>query len=71
MQRNVGTVDLVIRSMLGIGTVAYFAKDNVFAQDSGPGIVIAIYLIATAIFMYCPIYQLLGFSTLSPLDHSV
>ncbi|MGA2996228.1 YgaP family membrane protein [Bradyrhizobium sp.] len=69
MQRNVGTVDLVIRSMIGI--LAYLAKDNVFAQGSGPGIVIAIYLIATAILMYCPVYQLLGFSTSSPLDRSV
>jgi hypothetical protein len=69
MQRNVGTVDLVIRSMIGI--LAYLAKDNVFAQGSGPGIVIAIYLIATAILMYCPVYRLFGFSTSSPLDRSV
>ena len=33
--------------------------------------VIAIYLIATAILMYCPLYQFLGFSTSGPLDRSV
>jgi hypothetical protein len=71
MQRNVGTVDLVIRSMIGIGILAYLARDNVFAQGSGPCIVIAIYLIATAILMYCPVYRLFGFSTSSPLDRSV
>ncbi|MGA7071600.1 MAG: DUF2892 domain-containing protein [Bradyrhizobium sp.] len=71
MQRNVGTIDLVIRSMIGIGTLTYLAKDNVFAQGSAPGILIAIYLIATAILMYCPLYQFLGFSTSGPLDRSV
>lgn len=55
----------------GIGTLTYLAKDNVFAQGSAPGILIAIYLIATAILMYCPLYQFLGFSTSGPLDRSV
>jgi hypothetical protein len=71
MERNVGTIDLVIRALLGIGTLAYLAKDNVFAPDSGPGIFIAVYLVATAILMYCPLYRLLGFSTFGPLDRSV
>lgn len=71
MQRNVGTIDLVIRALIGIGTIGYLAKDNVLAQGSAPGIVIAIYLIATAILTYCPLYQFLGFSTSSPLDRSV
>jgi hypothetical protein len=71
MQRNVGTVDLVVRSMTGIGIIAYLAKDGVFAQGSAPGLLIAIYLVATAILMYCPLYRLLGFSSYGPLDRVV
>lgn len=71
MERNVGTIDLVIRSVLGIGILAYLARDNVFAPGSGPSIVLAVYLLATAILMYCPIYRLLGFSTFGPLDRSI
>jgi Protein of unknown function (DUF2892) len=70
MQRNIGTIDLVIRSLLGIAILGYLAKDGVFAPGSGIGIAIAVVLIATAIFRYCPLYQLLGFSTSSRLDRS-
>ena len=70
MKQNVGVVDLVIRSVLGIGILAYLAKDGSFAAGSVPGIVIAVVLIATAILRYCPLYQLLGFTTSSLLDRS-
>ena len=70
MKQNVGTIDLVIRSLLGVGLLAYLAKDGTFAPGSVPGIVIAVVLIATAVLRYCPLYQLLGFSTSSPLDRS-
>ena len=71
MERNVGTIDLVVRSVLGIGVLAYLAKDGVFVDGSGPGILVAAYLLATAVFMYCPLYRMLGFSTFGPLDRSV
>jgi DUF2892 family protein len=70
MKQNVGVIDLVVRSVLGIGILAYLAKDGVFAPGSVPGIVIAVVLIATAILRYCPLYQLLGFSTVTPVDRS-
>ena len=70
MKENVGIVDLVVRSLLGIGILAYFTKDGVFAPGSVPGIIIAVVLIATAVLRYCPLYQLLGFSTSGPLDRS-
>ena len=70
MKPNVGVIDLVVRSFLGIGLLAYLAKDGVFAPGSAPGIVVAVVLIGTAILRYCPLYQLLGFSTSGPLDRS-
>ena len=70
MKQNVGVIDLVIRSVLGIGILAYLAKDGVFHPGSVLGIIIAVVLLATAIFRYCPLYQLLGFTTTSPLDRS-
>lgn len=70
MKQNVGIVDLVVRSLLGIGILAYLTKDGSFAPGSVPGIIIAVILIATAVLRYCPLYQLLGFSTSGPLDRS-
>jgi len=70
MKQNVGVVDLVVRSVLGIAILAYLAKDGTFGPGSVPGIVVAVVLIATAVLRYCPLYQLLGFNTSSPLDRS-
>jgi hypothetical protein len=70
MKQNVGIVDLVVRSMLGIGILAYLTKDGTFAPGSVPGVIIAVVLIGTAVLRYCPLYQLLGLSTSSPLDRS-
>lgn len=70
MKQNVGVIDLVFRAMLGIGILAYLAKDGSFAPGSAPGIIIAVVLVATAILRYCPLYQLVGFSTCGPLDRS-
>ena len=71
MKRNVRVIDLFIRSVLGVAILAYLAKDGVFHPGSVPGIVIAAVLIATAVLRYCPLYQLLGFTTANPLDCSV
>ena len=71
MKRNIGVIDLFIRSVLGIAILAYLAKDGVFHPGSVPGIVIAAVLIATAVLRYCPLYQLLGFTTANSLDCSV
>lgn len=70
MKQNIGVIDLVIRSVLGVGILAYLAKDGVFHPGSVPGIIIAVVLIATAILRYCPLYHLLGFTTTDQLDRS-
>ncbi len=70
MKQNVGVIDLFVRAVVGISILAYLAKDGAFHPGSLPGIIIAVVLIATAVLRYCPLYQLLGFSTSSPLDRS-
>ena len=71
MKQNVGVIDLVILSVLGIAILAYLARDGVFQPGSVPGIIIAVVLIVTAVLRYCPLYQLLGFTTSTRLDRSV
>jgi DUF2892 family protein len=70
MKQNVGVVDLVVRSLLGIGILAYLTKDGVFHPGAALGVVIAVVLIGTAVLRYCPLYQLLGFTTSTRLDRS-
>ena len=70
MKQNVGVIDLFVRSVLGIAILAYLAKDGVFHPGSILGIVVAVVLIATAVLRYCPLYQILGFTTCGPLDRS-
>ncbi len=71
MKQNVGTIDLTVRSLLGVGLFTYLGKDGTFTPGSGLGIAIAVFLIATAVLRYCPLYRLLGFTTSSPLDRSI
>lgn len=70
MKQNVGVIDLVIRSVLGIAILAYLARDGAFQPGSIPGIIIAVVLIGTAVLRYCPLYQLLGFTTSTQVDRS-
>jgi Protein of unknown function (DUF2892) len=70
MKQNVGVIDLFVRSVLGIAILAYVAKDGVFQTGSIPGIIIGVVLIVTAVLRYCPLYQVLGFTTSTRLDRS-
>jgi hypothetical protein len=70
MSRNIGTIDQVVRAFLGFALVAYVVKDGTLAQGAGLAVLAGIYLFATAIFLYCPLYSLLRFSTFGPLDRS-
>jgi hypothetical protein len=71
MPRNVGTVDQVIRAMLGLALIAYIGKDGTLAPGSGLTLLAGIYLFATSIFLRCPFYAVLGFTTFGRLDRSV
>ena len=71
MQRNIGTVDLVVRAILGIALVVYLAKDGFFVPGSGLGFLVGAYLVGTGIVSYDPVYKVLGLTTYGPLDRSI
>jgi hypothetical protein len=58
MTANVGTVDRVIRGLVGLFLIAM-----VFVGPRTPWGWIGVIPLLTAIFGYCPAYSLLGFST--------
>jgi len=70
MPRNIGIVDQVVRAMLGLAFLAYFLKDELPFQGLGVVGFLGAYLLATAIFLYCPLYGVLGLSTYKRLDRS-
>lgn len=70
MPRNVGTIDQVIRAFLGLAFIAYIGKDGALTPGSSLAVLAGIYLFVTGIFLYCPFYRLLGFSTFGRLDRS-
>lgn len=71
MPRNIGIVDQVVRAMLGLAFLAYFLKGEVHFDGLGLVGFIGGYLLATALFLYCPVYGILGLSTCKRLDRSV
>jgi hypothetical protein len=71
MQRNIGTIDLVVRAVLGIALIGYLAKDGALMPGSDLGLLVGAYLIVTGIFSFDPIYQMLRLSTCGPLDRSI
>jgi hypothetical protein len=71
MTRNIGTVDLVIRSILGMALIAYFGKDGAVLTGSELAILAGAYLLGTGIFSYCPLYHVLGLTTYGRLDRLV
>jgi hypothetical protein len=72
MPRNIGIVDQVIRAMLGFALLAYLFKDELYMQGLGLIGFLGAYLLATALFLYCPLYGILGLSTYTRrLDRSL
>jgi Protein of unknown function (DUF2892) len=71
MPRNIGTIDQIIRAMLGLALIAYIGKDGTLTPGSGLAVLAGIYLFATSILLRCPLYALLGFITFGRLDRSI
>lgn len=70
MLRNIGNVDQVIRAILGLAFIAFTAQDGISASGAVVSAMAGAYLLATAIFLYCPGYAILGFSTRGRIDSS-
>ncbi|MEL7257807.1 MAG: DUF2892 domain-containing protein [Pseudomonadota bacterium] len=67
MKRNVGRIDSLIRLVLGIvlilAPLANFPPIWSSAVLSAGALIVGFVLVATAYFMSCPLYRLLGVST--------
>ena len=63
MERNIGRVDQVVRAMLGLAIFAYVFKDGAINSMWPALIPVAVILVATAFFSFCPLYALLGWRT--------
>jgi hypothetical protein len=70
MPRNIGVVDQVVRAMLGLAVVAYLLKDGNYVDGLSLAGFFGVYLLATAFFLYCPLYAVVGLSTYGRLDRS-
>ncbi len=69
MTRNVGTLDRVVRTVLGLGVLAWAFS---VGMTSAPGIMLvllAALLLVTAAAGFCPLYWLLGISTHGARHH--
>jgi uncharacterized membrane protein YecN with MAPEG domain len=64
MAKNVGSVDRVIRAVVGIALIAY-AMSNMPGAETWmvPAGIVGFVLLLTAIFSRCPAYMLLGLSS--------
>ena len=58
MNKNIGSVDRVIRIIIGIVLIALTLNGNVGAWGW-----IGIIPLATALINFCPLYRILGFSS--------
>ena len=58
MIKNIGTIDKVIRIILGLGLISlYFLIEGPHKWWSIAGVV----LVATVLLDFCPIYKIIGF----------
>jgi hypothetical protein len=58
MNANVGTVDRVLRLVVGIALIALAAMGTI-----GPWGYIGVVPLATALIRFCPLYRVLGMNT--------
>jgi hypothetical protein len=63
MKPNMGTVDRVIRVIIGIAALAAWALGLVEGTLGIIALVVGVAMIATAAFRWCPPYALIGLNT--------
>lgn len=63
MKRNEGTADRIVRTVLGIGAVAWAASLGWTTTGALVLLALAVVLLATAAIGFCPLYHVLGVST--------
>ncbi len=67
MTANVGSLDRMIRIVLGLGLIiaAFIPALGLFGQPlvQGGMVIVGLVLIGTALVRFCPLYRLFGLST--------
>lgn len=63
MTRNVGRIDQFIRMVVGLVIIAYMFKDGAINSMWPVFIPIALIMIGTAFFSFCPLYAVVGWNT--------
>ena len=65
MKKNVGTIDRVIRAIVGIVAIAAYAMGMLQGTLGIVALVVGIVMLGTAAISWCPPYTLLGINTCS------
>lgn len=63
MKKNVGTIERVIRALIGIAAIAVYALGLVQGTLGIVAIVVGVVMLFTAAIGWCPPYALFGIST--------
>lgn len=63
MTHNVGTVDRAVRTVLGLAAVVWAFSTGLTTGAGIALVVVAAVLLVTAAVGFCPLYRLLGIST--------
>ena len=63
MQKNVGSIDRVIRALVGIALLAVFFLGTLQGTLGIVALVVGIVMLGTAAMGWCPPYALLGINT--------
>lgn len=65
MKKNVGTIDRIIRGLVGVIAIAAFAMGMVEGTLGIVALVVGVVMLGTAVMSWCPPYALLGINTCS------
>ena len=63
MVKNVGTIDRVIRALIGVAVVAAWYTGALTGTALIVAGVVAVIMIGTSAVSFCPLYRVLGMST--------
>ena len=63
MKPNMGTVDRIIRAIVGIALIAIWALDLMQGMPAIIALVVGVVMLLTAMLRWCPPYSLLGINT--------
>ena len=63
MKPNMGTVDRIIRAVVGIALIAIWSLDLLQGMPAIIALVVGVVMLLTAMLRWCPPYALLGINT--------